>query len=985
MKKLLSILTAIFMLILLLPITTVYVTEVDNAAQSEEEPTSNEIREFDFSQPIKVGYYSNLTHLVNDLDSLNNKGYGYEVLQKITEISDLEFEYVEIQGDLIDALNSGVVDIAGLNIKTDERQENLLFSLYPLTKAYSGLVSKNFNISYSDFSQIDGKTVATYPDNYAQNNFDKICDDYGISVEYVYGDMHNYTELEADLYLAYSGNREFTDYNNILNVGINNLYLATSYENSELMDTINDIYYQLIITEGNYFMELEEKYLSENIEINHRGLTIDEIETLRKRPLEVGYITGYSPISYTNDLGEPDGALVNVLNNFSERYGFLINYHPYNLNDPPEENDNFDILLTLYGKDGNDLENYVTTEAFYNIPMYAVVDLDSMGTTDKTEIMASSPKIGLLPYQVIDFTHFIAAYPDTELIYYTVWHELLDDLITDEIDMLFCTETATTYVELYFDNENIFTIHTDTVAPMKLFINNDIAEEYVPIFNIIIDRYSDTEYAAILETNANKDLPSDETSFLEFLAMNWYYFVLLAFIIIGCFIALYYRGQISKREALLKSYNTDPVTGLMSINKFRATLDDVISKAKPNEYELISFDIDMFKTINTHFSSDRGTTIIKAISNALKIAFEGTNAIISRRMADQFLIFRRINDGDSIRHIYKNSILPAIEDNINTKYKVSLSFGSAIANNVTVTTLIGQADNARLAGKPTHSTTFITFDDKMRKHYENKVNITFRMEQALKDREFTVEYQPKIDFTTLQLGGAEALVRWTPRLGEKMYPDDFIPIFEANGFISYLDLYVLDKVCKHIKTNCNKIEIPRIAVNLSAHTVLAENIVSRVSDILSIHDISPQRIELELTESAVEANTDKFLATVKQFKKLGFAISIDDFGAGVSSLNRLSAVEADVLKLDKAFFDLKDQGSNSTIVVADVINMAKHLKMKVVAEGVETAAQALWLQSIGCDYAQGYYFAKPMSENDFINLIREKKQYKISLTSSFSL
>ncbi len=296
-----------------------------------------------------------------------------------------------------------------------------------------------------------------------------------------------------------------------------------------------------------------------------------------------------------------------------------------------------------------------------------------------------------------------------------------------------------------------------------------------------------------------------------------------------------------------------------------------------------------------------------------------------------------------------------------------------------ITALIGQADNARLEGKSKHKTTFITFDDKMKKQYENKINITFRMEQALKDNEFTVEYQPKIDFNTLKLGGAEALVRWTPKFGEKIFPDEFIPIFEENGFISYLDLFVLKEVCKCIKENCYKMGIPRISVNLSAHTVLSNYIVNNISDTLATYEVDASMIELELTESAVEANTDRFLSTVKKFKELGFSISIDDFGAGVSSLNRLSAVEADILKLDKAFFNLKDQGAKSTVVVADVITMAKHLNMKVVAEGVETAAQAMWLKGIGCDYAQGYYFAKPMSEERFKEVLVSDKEYKISL------
>ncbi len=524
-------------------------------------------------------------------------------------------------------------------------------------------------------------------------------------------------------------------------------------------------------------------------------------------------------------------------------------------------------------------------------------------------------------------------------------------------------------------------MHTDTVVPMKFFINHDIADEYVPIFNVMSDRISEQEYTAIIETNSNEALPDTEPGFWEFVMQNWYYFALCLFVIVAGFIALYFRGQVEKKEALLKSYNTDPMTGLMTINKFRVTAEEAIKKAKPGEYEMISFDVDMFKTINTHFSTDRGTAVIVAIANALKKAFEGTDAVISRRTADQFLIFRRIVGGDSIREIYNADILPAIKDTINEKYMVSLSFGNVFVNDTKakITALIGQADNARLEGKSKHKTTFITLDDKMRKQYEDKINITFRMEQALKDNEFIVEYQPKIDFKALKIGGAEALVRWKPSFGEKIYPDEFIPIFEENGFISYLDLYVLKEVCKCIKENCHKMDIPRISVNLSAHTVLSNNIINRVSDTLAMYDVDASMIELELTESAVEANTEIFLSTVKKFKDLGFSISIDDFGAGVSSLNRLSAVEADILKLDKAFFHLKDQGAKSTVVVADVINMAKHLDMKVVAEGVETAAQALWLKSVGCDYAQGYYFEKSMSVEEFKALISSDKEYSISL------
>ncbi len=978
MKKLISILSAICIFTVVLPFATVFATETNTVSNEE----NSDVGQFDFSKPIRVGYYSAFDDVIVDIDSINNKGYGYEVFKKISEKSGLEFEFVPIADSMIDAVESGYVDVGGFNTKSEAREERVLYSENPYTKTYLALMSEDMDITYADINAISGKTVSVYDENIGVENLDIFCERNNISVEYIYGETETYMEQKSDLFIAYSEDPTSHDLNNILNLGVYNLYLITSFENADLMEVIDNYFLEVIHTEGNFFMELEEKYLSENIEIAHRGLTENELEILRQKPLEVGYVTGFSPISFTNEEGEPDGAMVDILGEFAERYDFEVNFHPYSLEDAPETRKDYDLLLTLYGDGENEYEYYTPTETFHEIPMYAIINNNRIDTTFSLEIVEGAPRIGSLPYQAIDFDEFLDFAGETEFAFYNDWHMLLDDLAVGNVDMIFCTESATTYTEIYFDDLDTSTIHTDTVAPMQFYINHDIAEEYVPIFNIMTDRISDSEYTAIIATNSNEALPETVTSFWGFIRANWYYFALALFITIGGFVGLYYKGQISKKEALLKSYSTDQLTGFMTSQKFRETIDEKIKNAKPSEYEIISFDIDMFKTINTHFSTDRGTVIIVAIADALKKAFEGTDVIISRRTADQFLICRRLNAGGPINQIYNTDILPAIEDNLNEKYKVSLSFGNVIVDDVKVkgTTFIGQADTARVAGKSTHKTTFITFDDKMRKQYEDKVNITFRMEQALKDREFTVEYQPKIDFTTLTLGGAEALVRWTPQLGGKIYPDEFIPIFEENGFISYLDLYVLEEVCKCIKANCYKMEIPRIAVNLSAHTVLADNIVSRVSDILSLYDIDPSRIELELTESAVEADTDKFLMTVKRFKALGFAMAIDDFGAGVSSLNRLSAVEADILKLDKAFFDLKGQGGKSTVVVTDIIRMAKHLNMKVVAEGVETASQALWLQGIGCDYAQGYYFAKPMSTEDFKQLIAEEKQYSINLT-----
>ncbi len=980
MKKFLLAALLICALVTSSPYVTMVVNGEEGIISTQDESEIEDPEPFDYDRVIRVGYYDAFDDFIVDLDSYSDKGYGYDVFEKIAEVSDLKFEYVPVTGSMFDAVNNGSVDVGGFVTKTDERAQNVLYSDTQYSKTYVALMTDDMDLLYADPKAIDGKTVATYDGNIGKEYLERYCNANDISVEYVYGVEGTYMQLDADFFITYLEDDYSNVGNNVLNLGVFSLFMVTSFENQELMDKIDTVFYDVVATEGNYFLELENKYMSDSIEINHRSLTQGEVETLRQRPLEVGYVADYEPISFQNEQGLPDGAMVETLDMLAEQHGFEINYHPYSLSEDRELHQDFDMLLTIYGHSDVDNERYDATESYYDLPMIAQVDADVYKDSHSTrELIGNLNKIGLLPYKAIGSELFVQDFPNSELIAYTDWHDLLDAFDAGDVSALISTESGAAYAQLYLDNTDSISIHTDLTVPMQLFISKDISQEYLPIFNVMLDRIGDNEYRTILNNHANDFYPED--SILDLFMDFWYLFAIGILITIAGFLALYYHGQIKKKEALLISHNTDMLTGLMSLSKFASTMEEILKVAKPNEYELITFDIDMFKTINTHFSPTRGTEILLAISKTLKTTFKDTSAVLCRRTADQFMIFRRVDDGGTMRKIYTTDIVPVLHDNMNEKYNVILSFGNLIVENTKekISAIIGQADTARKHGKDAHKTTFITFDAKMRKMYEHKVNITFRMEQALKDREFVVEYQPKISFDTLEVGGAEALVRWHPTLGETIYPDDFIPIFEDNGFIASLDLFVLEEVCKYISSNHKKVSIPRISVNLSAHTVLAENIATRIFSIVNTYEISPERIELELTESAIEKDADKFLDSVKRLKTIGFTISIDDFGAGVSSLNRLSAIDADVLKLDKAFFDLKDQGSKSAIVVSDVITMAKHLNMKVVAEGVETYAQALWLKGIGCDYAQGYYFAKPMSVEDFQETLLAKKEYSIKI------
>ena len=205
-----------------------------------------------------------------------------------------------------------------------------------------------------------------------------------------------------------------------------------------------------------------------------------------------------------------------------------------------------------------------------------------------------------------------------------------------------------------------------------------------------------------------------------------------------------------------------------------------------------------------------------------------------------------------------------------------------------------------------------------------------------------------------------------------MFPDQFIPLFERNGFIIQLDFYIYECACKTIqKWKANNIKPVTISVNVSRVHLNTDDFVEKVLELVDRYEIEHQYLEFELTESIFLDNTKSAILTMHQLKDKGFLVSIDDFGAGYSSLNLLKDMTSDVLKLDKEFFSGGDMKQEEKIIVSSITNMAKQLKMKVLSEGVETKSQSEFLKEIECDLAQGYLYAKPMPEEEFTELLRK--------------
>ena len=235
----------------------------------------------------------------------------------------------------------------------------------------------------------------------------------------------------------------------------------------------------------------------------------------------------------------------------------------------------------------------------------------------------------------------------------------------------------------------------------------------------------------------------------------------------------------------------------------------------------------------------------------------------------------------------------------------------------------------------------------------------------IKNNKFIIFLQPKFDTITEKVVGAEALVRKLE--DEKLIlPNEFIPQYEKTGVITKLDMFVLEEVCKfHQKWKALNLPILPISINESRLHLKNENHICELQEIINKYDVNANLIELEMTETTVVEDIMLAKGAAESAKKLGFKVSMDDFGTGYSSFNILKDIEIDILKIDKEFFKNLENNKRAQIIIEAIVKMCEKLKIRTVAEGIETKKQVDFLKKIGCDIIQGYYFSKPISITEF--------------------
>jgi len=287
--------------------------------------------------------------------------------------------------------------------------------------------------------------------------------------------------------------------------------------------------------------------------------------------------------------------------------------------------------------------------------------------------------------------------------------------------------------------------------------------------------------------------------------------------------------------------------------------------------------------------------------------------------------------------------------------------------------MLSRAIMAQKKAKDMPGSQMVLYTDEMRKQVIREKAIEADMYTALVNHEFCVYFQPKIDINNgNKIVGAEALSRWNKNLDGLMMPADFIPVFEKNGFITELDHFAFEEVCRYLQRRIKKNQkLLPVSVNVSRISVLQSDFCDRYISLKKEYEIPDGILELECTESMIVENIEMLKNIMDKMRAEGFLFSLDDFGSGYSSLNMLRDIKVDVLKLDKQFMDGDFNEERHRIVLNCIITMAKALDMQVVSEGVETNEQVTMLKELCSSIVQGYVFSKPVPLEEFDKLIND--------------
>lgn len=435
----------------------------------------------------------------------------------------------------------------------------------------------------------------------------------------------------------------------------------------------------------------------------------------------------------------------------------------------------------------------------------------------------------------------------------------------------------------------------------------------------------------------------------------------------------------------------DPLTHLPNRVFFHEQLKFTLANAIRYKRILavLFLDLDNFKLINDSLGHHIGDLFLKEVAKRLcsvirKEDFIGRNSlktpvdIAARLGGDEFTIsLSEINSYDNASLVAERIIeslnLPfTIEGHeIYTGASIGISLYPSDSSNAD--DLLKYADNAMYYAKSQGKNRFQYYQNSMNVEVMHELQMIHSIKKAKDNNEFLLYYQPKMDILSGKLTGLEALIRWNNKEKGLTQPKDFIPFAEEHNLIDFITDWVVNEVCRQLlEWEQKKFKLLPVSINMPVNLFRNNNIVSYMKNIIDTYHISPELLELELTESLFMGDINMIVSYLHELKLMGFHISIDDFGMGFSSLNRLKHINCDILKIDRSFISSINNSTPDNVLINSIIYIGHGLNMKIIAEGVETALQFEFLRRNNCDSIQGYLLSQPMNKEAIPDILQKE-------------
>ena len=935
---------------------------------------------------IRVAWYEREGYFEEDING-NLSGFGMEYLDAISEYTGWEYEFLYgTREQCIYYLENGLADImAPVGVAEEFSNVKIVREVIGEDYGYIYKSANNYYLNFEDTSAFHKVILGVERESGLLDNLKRYCDEknikfYNIVTYETLDDMRlDLSEGKIDAFVTDS----YVKLDNLKVIGQfsnNRVTFATAQD--YVYDQLNYALEHIKLENPNFSNELKEKYFGEGSQ-NMLEYTEEERKFLNVRHNYVVVLSKEQyPISYiSNGTMEYQGIGKEVLEKIETQTGveFKVVYvDTYEEAKSLHNNREADLLCgvvvdsqnikSLNSENKRNASNIRYTNAFYEI------DLAFVGRKNTN---FDEPLLVAVPaYMEVALPGLQDMYNSYNCVIYESDNACFDAILNKDVDVAIQSDLKINELIIYDKYKSLQNLKYVPGSYASTFCVNAEDEIIVAIVNKAIKSISSASMATI-ENNNIQHIAMQNMSVKDFLKVYKWQITAVMIVIIILIVAVSLYMRYKREEADKEKAYRDSIANISSMEKFRIDVEPIVKGSYKKGYYIIVIDIDKFKVINTLFGYEKGDQVIAFVAKILQSNLKVCD-FVTRSNADNFIVLKHGENETEVANYLKTvfrEINTAIYEHHNN-YRMMLKAGiypiDETDNNIS--NIIDKAGMAKKTIGQIHQSTYAFYSDVMRQRAIEEKTLENEMEDALEENQFCIYLQPQIDLATKKIVSAEALVRWIHPERGMIPPFKFIPIFENNGFISKLDTFVWEEAARTLKKwkENNQIMVP-IAINLSRVDVEQDDVVERLTGLSEKYNLGTQWIKMELTESMYTEQGSLVMKRMTDIQNYGFKVAVDDFGSGYSSLHMLKKMPIDILKIDKSFLD-EDMDTKDEVVIRDVISMGKHLNLQIIVEGVETKEQSDFLESIGCDIVQGYYYGRPMPVAEFENVLKENHE-----------